>query len=105
MTMYCQWCGARLAENATQCASCGRATPAAAPSAGSPSDPIERAIHETTQAAKDLADAAQRFADAMVRRARGDHSAASKKAKEALHQVADELRSAGREVEKVLDNL
>ena len=108
--MYCQWCGARLAEGATTCASCGKSAPGAVGSAVPPppppaSDPIDRAIHETSQAAHELADAAHRFADAVVRRARGDRSVTAKKAREAAHEVAEELKKAGKEIEKVLDEL
>jgi hypothetical protein len=105
--MFCPHCGKEVSTGASSCPACGAALPWAPPSGAATGGPdsLEKILHETKQAAHELAVASARLSKRLVEKAQTAAKDPSGSAKKAAHRVAQELDAAAKEIDEILRQL
>ncbi len=104
--MYCQNCAHELPSGATACPACGYAVPGMGAHAGSSAaSSIDQVLHDTKQAAKELAASAGKLSERLVAKAGTAAKDPAGSAKKAVKRVAHELEEAAHEIDRIVREL
>jgi uncharacterized Zn finger protein (UPF0148 family) len=103
--MFCRWCGAQLTDGVATCPKCGKTTSLPSDVEAGGRDAIDRAVADTSRAAKDLAAAAAKFSERLAAQMRSAADDPKGTATRAARRVARDLDSAREEIEKALRDL
>ncbi|MGA8275685.1 MAG: zinc ribbon domain-containing protein [Thermoplasmata archaeon] len=103
--MFCRWCGTQLPDRVETCPKCGKRESRVSDSEDSGRDAVDRAVADTTRAARDLAAVAAQFSDRLATRMKAAADDPKGTATRTARRIAHDLDAARERIEKALQDL